>query len=337
MEHSDSLDRFDALVTRRTDGHTRSAIEPLDVSQLTAGEVVLKTRYAGVNYKDSLAITGRAKIITEFPRVAGIEAVGEVIRSDADGFAPGDGVLVHGFQTGIAYDGGFAERVRVSADHLQFVPNGLTQRQTAVLGVPGFTVAMALDRFEANGLRPDAGPIAVSGATGAVGMLAIAILAQAGYEVAAITRRMAQTEVLRKLGATEVIDAGQTLSTRPLESARFSAAIDNVGGQTLSWLLRSMKDGGQLASVGNASGNTYDGSVLPFIMRRVQMFGIVANASWPERRRLWGKLASDWKPDFAVVEPHVSMIPLVDLLPQAERQLSGQTTGRTIVAFGDRS
>lgn len=330
-------DAFDALVCRKDEAGVQSRIETLALERLSAGEVVLRTRYAGVNFKDCLAVTGRARIITEFPRIAGIEAVGEVLSSSDPRFAPGDAVLVHGFQTGIAYDGGFSACMRVPAAHLQKLPVGLSPFDAAAIGVPGFTVAMALERFESNGLRPGGGPVAVSGATGAVGMLAISMLARAGYQVAAITRRPAQAGTLRKLGAAEIIDAEATRSTRPLESGRFAAAIDNVGGATLSWLLRSLRDSGQLASVGNAAGNAYEGSVLPFIMRQVQMFGIVANAAWPQRLRLWERLAGDWRPDLALLAPQIHCISLADLPAHAERQAGGGALGRTLVDFGDPS
>jgi putative YhdH/YhfP family quinone oxidoreductase len=207
-----------------------------------------------------------------------------------------------------------------------------------VLGVPAFTVAMALEHFETLGLEPARGAVAVSGAGGAVGLLAIALLSRAGYRVAAITRRMERADELRALGASEVIDA-QVLAApqRPLEKARFAAAIDNVGGPMLSWLLRSMQDGGLVASVGNASGNEYAGSVLPFIMRRVQMFGVVANAPWPQRKRLWARLADGMKPDFETLAPHVRRIGLAQLMDHARRQLDGATAGRTLLAFGEQA
>jgi putative YhdH/YhfP family quinone oxidoreductase len=329
---------FDALRTHFLEGRVLSRVERLQLKDLSPGEMVLRTRHAGVNYKDCLSVRGAAKIITVFPRIAGIEAVGEVVESSASQFRPGEAVLVHGFQTGIDFDGGFAEYMRVPAGHLQRVPEGLTPLQAAVIGVPGFTAAMALERFQELGIRRDGGLVAVSGAGGAVGLLAIAVLSKAGYQVAAITRRMDQAEMLRSLGAAEVIDAAVTAQPqRPLERARFAAAIDNVGGPVLSWLLRSMQDGGCVASVGNAAGNTYEGSVLPFIMRRAQLFGIVANAPWPQRLRLWQRLAGELKPDFAKLMPHVHHIHLGELVDHAARQLQGGTAGRTLVTFGRSS
>ena len=195
---------------------------------------------------------------------------------------------------------------------------------------------MALERFEALGMTPQDGPVAISGAGGAVGLMALTILARAGWQSAAITRRMEHTHALQALGAAEVIDAAVLQQPqRLLEKARFAAAIDNVGGPMLSWLLRSLQDGGCLASVGNASGNTFEGSVLPFIMRRVQMFGIVANAPWAQRRHLWARLASDLKPDFDRLVPHVRHIRLEQLMDHARQQLDGTTSGRVLVVFED--
>lgn len=327
---------FSALRTHVVDGRSKSRLERLSLADLSPGDVVVRTRYAGVNYKDCLSLHGQARIITSFPRIAGIELVGEVVDSAVPDFTPGQPVLVHGFQTGIAFDGGFAEYARVPAAHLHPLPGGLTPEEAAVLGVAGFTAAMAVEKFEEHGVSREAGPVAVSGATGGVGLLSLAILSRAGWRPAAITRRMELADALRAAGAAEVIDASVLQQPqRALEKARFAAAIDNVGGPTLSWLLRSLQDGGSLACVGNAGGNTYEGSVLPFIMRRVQMFGIVANAPWPQRRRLWERLAGDLKPDFARVMPHVRRIRLEQLMDHSARQLRGTTAGRVLVVFGE--
>lgn len=325
---------FQTLRTHFVDGRTRSCVEPLSIADLTAGELVVRIRYAGVNYKDCLSLYGKAKIITAFPRVAGIEFVGDVVESSSPAFTVGATVLVHGFQTGIAFDGGFAAYARVPAAHAMALPDGLDARETATLGVPGFTAAMALERFEAMDLTPASGPIAVSGATGAVGSMALGILAKAGYRTVAVTRRLDRSEALQTAGATEVLDA-QVLAApqRALEKPRFAAALDNVGGPMLSWLLRSMQDGGAVASIGNAAGNGFDGSVLPFIMRRVTLFGIVANAPWPQRQRLWRRLGSDWKPAPATFVDDVHEIALSDLMAHAERQLGGETSGRTLVTY----
>jgi len=327
---------FTALRSHSEAGQVASRLERIRLDELSPGDIVLRARHSGVNYKDCLSILGQTRIITRFPRIAGIEVVGDVLESSDARFPPGSEVLVHGFQTGIDFDGGFSEVVRVPAAHVQKLPEGLTSLQAAILGVPGFTAAMALERFEQLGVRPQDGLVAVSGAGGAVGLLAIAILSKAGWRVAAITRRMQQADALRELGAAEVIDAGLAAQPqRPLEKARFAAAIDNVGGSVLSWLLRSMQDGGCVACIGNAGGNTYEGSVLPFIMRRVQLFGVVANAPWPQRLRLWERLASQLKPDFDKLMPHVHHLRLENLMAHAALQLQGATGGRSLVTIGE--
>jgi putative YhdH/YhfP family quinone oxidoreductase len=216
------------------------------------------------------------------------------------------------------------------------MPEGLSPFEAAVLGVPAFTAAMALERFEQLGVTPDQGSVGLSGANGAVGLMALGLFARAGWQVAAITRNAAaKGEALRRAGAHEVIDAGVLAEPqRPLEKARFCAAIDNVGGAMLSWLLRSMQDSGCVASVGNAAGNSFEGSVLPFIMRRVQLFGVVANAPWPQRQRLWARLGGDLKPDFDRLLPQVRLIGLDELMAHSALQLKGMTSGRVLVRFG---
>ncbi|MGE0330685.1 MAG: YhdH/YhfP family quinone oxidoreductase [Ramlibacter sp.] len=311
-----------------------SRLERMAPADLSAGEVLIRNRFAGVNYKDCLSILGRARIIESYPRTAGIEAVGEVVHSADARFAPGQPVIVHGFRTGIAFDGGFAQYLRAPAAHVMPLPAGLDAWQTAAIGVPGFTAGMALDRFMQAGLTPASGPVAISGASGAVGMLATAILSRAGWQVAALTRKPEQAEALRALGASEIIDAAVVNAPpRALEKARFAAAIDNVGGATLAWLLRSTQDSGCVASVGNAAGNSFEGSVLPFIMRGLQHFGVVANAPWPVRKRVWDHLGTDWRPDFEALAPHVREIALEALPAHAAAQLDGVTAGRTLVAF----
>lgn len=326
---------FQALRTSKEETGVTSCLVRIRIDDLSPGDVVVRTRYAGVNFKDCLSLYGQARIITQFPRVAGIELAGEVVTSTDPQFNVGQPVLVHGFKTGIDFDGGFAEYARVPAKHVHALPEGLSMHEAAILGVPAFTVAMALERFLELGVTPQSGQIALSGATGAVGLMALGVLTKVGFEVSAMTRRIEQTDMLKAAGASDVIDASVLQQPqRALEKERFAAAIDNVGGATLSWLLRSLRDGGCLACVGNASGNSFDGSVLPFIMRRAQMFGIVANAPWSQRKRLWGRLATDWKPDMDKLKPHLSHIQLDELMAHAARQLDGKATGRVLVDFG---
>ncbi|MDS1139441.1 YhdH/YhfP family quinone oxidoreductase [Pusillimonas sp. SM2304] len=323
-----------ALRSDYIDKRVTSTLTSLRLDDLSAGEVIIRTRYAGVNYKDCLSIKGKAKVITSYPRIAGIELVGDIVHASVDGFSAGQAVIVHGFQTGIAFDGGFAEYARVPAAHVMAIPAGLSPCQAAMIGVPGFTAAMALERFQQLGIGPEFGMIAVSGATGAVGILSILILSRAGYRVAALTRRIEEKSALMALGASEIIDARQIADeTKLVETPRFAAAIDNVSGHTLSWLLRSLQDGGALAAVGNASGNGFETNILPFILRGIDMFGIVANAPWPVRERLWNRLATDWRPDFSLLKPHIHTIGIDGLLEYADDHLSGKASGRTLLRF----
>ena len=326
---------FRALRVHQQPSGSQARIEPVTLADVTAGEVVIRTCWAGINYKDSLAVTGAAKVLSGSPRVPGIELVGVVEESTAPHLAVGTQVIVHGWLTGMEFDGGFAERVRAPAAHVMPLPPNLTLREAAVLGVPAFTVAVALDRFEAGGLTPASGPVVVSGASGAVGMAALAILRRVGYTPVALSRREEWREPLMRLGAADVLVVDAAVQDkRPLERALYAAAIDNVGGPVLSWLLRSLKDHGQLASVGNASGIAFSTNVLPFILRQVTMFGVVANAPWPVRHRLWARLASDWKPDMQALEAQVHEIELDAVVAHCEAQVAGRTAGRTLVRFG---
>lgn len=325
---------FRALRVHQTSSGSDARIETLGLGDLTAGEVVIRTCWAGINYKDSLAVTGQAKVLSGSPRVPGIELVGIVEQSESPQIAVGSEVIVHGWQTGIEFDGGLAARVRAPAAHVMPIPPGLSLREAAVLGVPAFTVVVALERFESGGLTPDSGPVVVSGASGAVGMAALAILRRAGYAPVALSRRAEWCEPLMRLGATQVLLVDAAVEDkRPLERGNFAAAIDNVGGPVLSWLLRSLKDHGQLASVGNAGGISFTTNVLPFILRQVTMFGVVANAPWPVRHRLWARLATDWKPDMQALEAQVHEIELDEVVAHCEARVAGRSAGRTLVRF----
>ncbi len=325
---------FMAVRTDYVNKQVVSELVAMRCDELSPGEVVIRNQFAGVNYKDCLAIQGRARVIASYPRIAGVELVGEVVQSSTDAFVPGQAVMVHGFQTGIAFDGGFAEYARVPAAHVMPLPPTLSAWEAAMIGMPGFTVAVALDQFQQRGITPDVGLVAVSGASGAVGVLAMLVLSRAGYQVAALTRRVQEQVRLKALGATEVLDANTILDQpRPLEQPRFAAAIDNVSGPTLSWLLRSLQDGGALASVGNASGNGFESNVLPFILRGITMFGVIANASWPVRARLWNNLATNWRPDLSLLEQHIHTICIHELMDYSRRHLDGQTAGRTLIRF----
>jgi putative YhdH/YhfP family quinone oxidoreductase len=292
-----------------------------------AGGVLVRGAFAGVNYKDALSAAGRGKIVRTFPCTLGIEVVGTVEASDDPAFAPGDAVIVHGFGLAAERDGGFAGYLQAPADRVVALPAGLSALEAATVGVAGYTAALAIDAMQLNGWTPQAGPVAVNGATGGVASLGIDMLAGLGAEVHALTRQP-DDGWLRALGAAAVV-APLAVGDRPLERAAWSAALDSLGGAALDALLRTTQPDGVVAAFGNATGNTLPTSVLPFILRGVRLIGINANSPMPLRRRIWARLGSDLKPRHAA---HVGQTVRLDELPRAfEALLEGRGRGRFVV------
>jgi NADPH2:quinone reductase len=301
------VDSFRALrVHENTDGTVRAALETLTLDDLSPGEVVIRSRYSSVNYKDALAATGKGRILRRFPLVAGVDVAGEVIASVDERFREGDQVLVTGCGLGESHDGGFSEVVRVPADWVVPLPPGMTLFDAMVLGTAGFTAALAIDRMEQNGLVPGQGPVLVSGASGGVGSVAIDLLSGRGYEVIALSRKS-------------------------LEAARWAGAIDNVGGAVLGWLTRTVQPWGSIASIGLAGGEELHTTVMPFILRGVSILGITsANCPMPRRLKIWQRLVTDLQPQH--LEKIVAGQVTLEALPGVfETVLSGQQHGRFIV------
>ena len=292
-----------------------------------AGGVLIQGAHAGVNYKDALTGFNRAKIMRVFPLNVGIEHTGTVVKSDDPRFAPGDPVIVHGLGLAADRDGGFAEMIAVPADMVVKLPPGLSVREAGILGVAGFTAALAIDALEHNGLAPANGPVAVNGATGGVASIAIDMLAAAGYDVHAITRQP-DDGWLRRLGANHV-SAPEAPGGKPLERARWAGAIDSLGGPPLDHLIRTMLPDGLIAAFGTAAANELSTSVLPFILRGVRLIGINANSPMPLRQRLWGRIGSNLKPRH-LDEIH-RPIRLEDLPRVFETLLSGKGRGRYVI------
>jgi acrylyl-CoA reductase (NADPH) len=269
----------------------------MDSAQLDAGNVVIRSLFASVNYKDALTALGRAKIVTRFPCTAGIDVCGEVTESADPRFKAGDRVIAHGFGIGADHDGGYQEVNRFPADWLVKVPEPLTPFETAALGVAGYTAALSVDLMELNGLAPGKGKVLVNGATGGAASVAIDLLAGRGYEVVALSGKPEAADYLRSLGAAEVIDRKTyEFGTRPLEKPMWQGAVDSVGGDQLAWLARSMQPDGVIAAFGNAGGIDFKGSVLPYILRGVRLIGVNANSPMPLRTRIWQRLATDLRP-----------------------------------------
>ncbi len=331
------MSSFKALRVHSLDKTTTARLETLTVDDLSVGNVVVRVVWSDINYKDALAVTGKGRILKGYPKVPGIDLAG-VVESSADArYAPGDRVLVTGCNLGEALDGGFAEKARVPASILVPLPEGLSLREAMVLGTAGFTAAMALRRMLENHQTPEMGPIAVTGPTGGVGSIAIELLKRAGFTVHAITGKAGAADAyLKSLGADEVVSRQSlNLGTRPLESALWGGAVDNLGGETLAWLTRTTRPWGNIASIGLAQSHELNTTVMPFILRGVSLLGI-HSVECPRRWReeIWAHLATDLKP--VSFERLVAREVTLDELPAAcEDLIAGTVTGRTLVRVAD--
>ena len=263
------MDSFKALLIEEHDGKVSSGFVQLDESRLDAGNVTIRVAYSSINYKDALAATGAGKIIRRFPCVGGIDLSGTVLESSDPRFKAGDLVIATSFDIGVAHHGGYAEIARVPGDWVVPLPAGLSLYEAMALGTAGFTAALGVVRMEENGLRPEKGPVIVTGATGGVGSLAIDMLARSGYHVVALTGKESEADYLRSLGAAEVM-LRQSLDLtriRPLDRGRWAGAVDNLGGDVLAWIASTMEQGGTIASIGLAASMSLNTTVAPFILR----------------------------------------------------------------------
>lgn len=310
----------------------RGALIDMAPDSLDPGEVTIRTRFAGLNYKDALAGLGGAPIVRRYPCNAGIEAAGMVETSSDSRFVPGDAVIVHGRGIGVSHDGGLAEMLRVPADWVMPLPAGLDARAAATLGVAGYSAALAVDRLQMLGLMPGGLPVAVSGATGGVGAFSVAMLAGLGFEVAAITSKAEAAERLRSLGAATVIAPGD-LGDKPFGKALWSGGIDAAGGPVLARMLAATDRDGPVASIGNAAGIELATTVLPFILRGVTLTGINADSPMPLRQRIWARMDGDLRPPG--LEDWATVIAPEEIAGAMQRLLDGKAPPRTIVAFGD--
>jgi acrylyl-CoA reductase (NADPH) len=328
------VEKFEAYRIFSEEGKTVARFTEMTLDQLDPGEVVIRSAFSSVNYKDALAATGTGKVIRRFPCNGGIDVAGVVAFSDDPRFKAGDEVICTSYDMGVSHDGGFAGYVRVPADWVVPLPGGLSLYQAMCLGTAGYTAALGVELMELNGLSPAAGKVVVTGATGGVSSLAIDMLAGKGYHVAAVTGKEAERGYLERLGAKEVlarasIDWG---SPRPLEKPLWAGAVDSVGGEQLSWLIRTMQQDGVIASIGNAGGVEFRSTVLPFILRGVRLLGCDSGYTrMPLRRKVWERLASDLKP--AHLRDIVHDIRFEELPPVFERLVKAQVRGRYVVRF----
>jgi len=293
------MDKFNAFLIEEVDGKVVSGFKQMNLTDLDAGEVVIKTAYSSVNFKDALAATGAGKIIRRFPCIGGIDLSGTVVESSSSEFAVGDEVIATSYDIGVAHHGGYAEYARIPAEWVVPMPKGLDLFSSMALGTAGFTAGLAVERMEHDGLAPSAGPVVVNGATGGVGGIAVDILSGLGYSVTAMTGKSDQEGYLKNLGASEILlrDSIDLEKIKPLARETWAGAVDNLGGDILSWIASGMKVGGAIASIGLASSFKFNTTVMPFILRGVSLLGIDSvNAKSPVRRKVWERLGSDMKP-----------------------------------------
>ena len=327
---------FTAFRIHEYDGDIRSGFDTLTLDDLGDGDVVIRVTHSSVNYKDALAATGKGKILRRYPLVGGIDLAGRVEHSSDNRYKPGDEVLVTGCGLSETHDGGYAAFARVPGEWVIPMPEGLDAWQAMCVGTAGFTAALAIHRMEHNHQAPGTGPVLVTGATGGVGSLAVDMLAGRGYEVVAVTGKADAGDFLRSLGASRVlarqeIDYGR----RPMEKALWAGAIDNVGGETLAWLTRTVGFRGNIASIGLVGGHELHTTVMPFILRGVNLLGINSSATpraW--RLEVWARIAGDLRPRH-LAQIGARTVELADIAGVFEEYIGGAVTGRTVVRVAD--
>jgi NADPH2:quinone reductase len=328
------MKEFKAFRLYNTNNKVIGRVENLNINDLSQGEVLIKTAYSSVNYKDALAATGTGNIIRKFPLVAGINVSGNVVSSSDKRFKEGDAVLVTGYEFGVGHDGGYSEYTRVPAEWVVNLPHSMSLFEAMAIGTAGFTVALCVQRLEENNQKPDLGQFVVTGATGGVGNFAIDIMSTLGYDIVAVTGKPDNHESLIALGAKKILDRNTIKSEGlPLEKGQWGGAIDNVGGDLLAWLTRTTRTGGNIASVGLAGGSHLNTTVMPFILRGISVLGINApECSRSIRIHLWNRLVNDLAPKH--VEKIVkNVVELEDLPSVFEKMLAGETIGRTVVSI----
>ena len=319
------------LITRDDQGQQSAAVTEIDEAMLPPGDVVVQISHSTLNYKDGLAITGKAPVVRSFPMVPGIDFAGVVQTSTDVRYREGDAVLLNGWGVGETHWGGLAQRARVKADWLVAIPGGFTAAQAMSLGTAGYTAMLCVMALQREGITPEAGAVLVTGAGGGVGTIAIALLAQLGFEVHASTGRPQEGDYLRGLGAKEVIDRA-TLSAagKPLQKERWAAAVDTVGSHTLANVCAGIKYGGVVAACGLAQGMDFPSSVAPFILRGVTLAGIDSvMAPYARRAKAWERLARELSPE--TLAANTETIGLAEAPAMAAKLLAGQVRGRVVV------
>ena len=329
------MNSFKAYRIHSDEGNIKAGFETVSIDDLTEGDVVIRAAYSDINYKDALAATGKGKILRKYPLVGGIDVSGVVAESHNNRFQVGDKVAVCGCDLSESRDGGYAEFVRVPADCAVKLPDNISLFEAMAIGTAGFTAALAVARMEQNDQTPELGPVVVTGATGGVGSVAIDILSGCGYEVVALTGKAESEDYLKSLGATTILlREGLDLGKRPMERAEWGGAIDNLGGDILTWLTRTTRPFGNIASIGLAASWELNTTVMPFILRGVSLLGINSVICSPSvRQQGWERLGSDLRPRH--LDQIVTQTVDFDELPGVfDAFVEGKNTGRTVVTIG---
>jgi len=323
---------FKAILLREQDRKVSAAIETLTQDQLPAGDVLVRVSHSTLNYKDGMVLNGIGRLVKSYPHVPGVDFAGVVEHSTSPDWQAGDPVILTGWRVGEWYWGGYAQYARVKAEWLVRLPDGMTAERAMAIGTAGFTSMLAVMALERHGLKPDDGDVLVTGAAGGVGSVAVALLAKLGHRVVAATGRPETHEYLARLGAADFVDRAELAQpvTKPLQTERWAAAIDSVGSTTLATLLTQLKYRGAAAACGLAGGADLPASVIPFLLRGVDLLGIDSVLSpLPERRTAWDRLARELDP--ALIDGMILVIGLGDLPEYANRILKGQVRGRVVV------
>jgi acrylyl-CoA reductase (NADPH) len=325
---------FRAILIRKSDDGQSVGLADFDEKDLMDGDVTVRVEWSSLNYKDGLALTGKAPVVRRFPMIPGIDFAGMVEASDHPDWKPGDRVILNGWGLGETHLGGYAEKARVKGDWLVPMPPGMTGREAMAIGTAGYTAMLAALALERHGVTPESGPVVVTGAAGGVGSVAVALLAKLGYQVTASTGRPDAADYLKRLGATELIDRAELAGkVRPLAKERWAGGIDAVGSATLANLLSMINYGGAVAACGLAAGMDLPTFVAPFILRAVSLLGIDSVMCPPSvRREAWKRLASDL--DRGKLQSMTREIDLVEVLEAGRAIVEGQVRGRIVVKIG---
>jgi acrylyl-CoA reductase (NADPH) len=326
--------KFKAILIEKADAGQKVGLVDFDETQLMEGDVTVRVEWSTVNYKDGLALTGNAPVVRRWPMIPGIDFAGTVENSSHKEFKPGDAVVLNGFGVGETHLGGYAEKARVKGEWLVPLPKGISAKEAMEIGTAGYTAMLAVMALERHGIKPDRGPVVVTGAAGGVGSVAIALLAKQGFHVIAATGRAQESDYLKSLGATEIIDRAELSGpAKPLGKERWVAGVDSAGSHTLANLLSMTKYGGAVAACGLAQGLDLPGSVAPFILRGVSLLGI-DSVYCPQalRREAWKRLASDL--DRNKLSEIATEMPLAKVTEAGSEILAGKVRGRILVRVG---